>query len=79
MSRKFVVLTAIVIALGSLAIASTIARSGVAEPYQTKADFDQAFAAVGASSTVMTAKSATDVEKLRQAGLKRVNLAQSTR
>jgi hypothetical protein len=79
MSRKFVVLTATVIALGSLAIASTIARSGVAEPYQTKADFDQAFAAVGASSTVMTAKSATDVEKLRQAGLKRVNLAQSTR
>ncbi len=79
MSRKFVVLTATVIALGSLAIASTIARSGVAEPYQTKADFDQAFAAVGASSTVMAAKSATDVEKLRQAGLKRVNLAQSTR
>jgi hypothetical protein len=77
MSRKFVVLTATVIALSSLAIASTIARSGVAEPYQTKADFDHAFAA--ASSTVMTAKSAIDVEKLRQAGLKRINLAQSTR
>ncbi len=77
MSRKLVVFT--VIALTSLAVASTIARSGVADPYQSKADFDQAFAAVGSSSTVMTAKSAIDVEKLRQAGLKRINLAQSTR
>jgi hypothetical protein len=75
MSRKFVVFVAAVIAVGSLAVASTIARSGVAQPYRTKADFDQAFAAVGAS-TVMTAKAAVDMEKLRQAGLKRVNLAQ---
>jgi hypothetical protein len=74
MSRKFVVLVAAVIAVGSLAVASTIARSGVAQPYQTKADFDQAFAAVGASATVMPAKAAVDAEKLRQAGLKRVNL-----
>jgi hypothetical protein len=79
MSRKFAVLTAAAVALSSLAVASTIARSGVAQPYQTKADFDQACAAVGASATVMTAKSAIDVEKLRQAGLKRINLAQSTR
>jgi uncharacterized protein YdeI (BOF family) len=79
MSRKFAVLTAAAIALSSLVVASTIARSGVAQPYQTKADFDQAFAAVGASATVMTAKSAIDVEKLRQVGLKRINLAQSTR
>ena len=75
MSRKFVVFAAAVVALGSVALASTIARSGVDQPYQTKADFDQAFAAVGASGTVMTAKAAVDAEKLRQAGLKRVNLA----
>jgi uncharacterized protein YdeI (BOF family) len=79
MSRKLVVFTAVVLALSSLAVASTIARSGVVQPYQTKADFDQAFAAVGATSTVMTAKAAVDVEKLRQAGLKRINLAQSAR
>jgi hypothetical protein len=74
MSRKFIVLTAAAIALGSVAIASTIARSGVAQPYQTKADFDQAFAAAGAS---MSAQAAADMEKLRQAGLKRIDLAQS--
>ena len=79
MSRKLVIFVAVAITVGSLAVASTIARSGVAQPYQTKADFDQAFAAVGASATVMTAKAAVDAEKLRQAGLKRVNLAQSTR
>jgi hypothetical protein len=75
MSRKFVVFAAAVVALSSLALASTIARSGVAQPYQTKADFDQAFAAVGSSATVMTARAAVDVEKLRQAGLKRNNLS----
>jgi hypothetical protein len=73
MSRQFVVFAAAVVALSALALASTIARSGVAQPYQTKADFDQAFAAVGSSSTVMTARVAVDVEKLRQAGLKRNN------
>jgi hypothetical protein len=76
MLRKPAVITAIAIALGSFAVASTIARSGAAEPYQTKADFDQAFAAVGASSTVMTARTAGDIEKLRQAGLKRISFAQ---
>jgi hypothetical protein len=76
MSHKFIVLTAAAIALGSVAIASTIARSGVAQPYQSKADFDQAFAAVGAS---MPAQAAADMEKLRQAGLKRIDLAQSAR
>jgi hypothetical protein len=75
MSRKFVVFAAAVVALGSVALASTIARSGIDQPYQTKADFDQAFAAVGSSATVMTARAAVDVEKLRQAGLKRNNLS----
>jgi len=75
MSRKSVIFLAAMFAVGSLALASTIARSGVDQPYQTKADFDQAFAAVGATATVMTGKAAVDAEKLRQAGLKRVNLA----
>jgi len=73
MSRRFVVLTAAAIALSSLAVASTIVRSG-AQPYQTKADFDQAFASAGASSATVSAQ--LDAGKLRQAGLKRVNSAQ---
>jgi hypothetical protein len=72
MSRKFIVFTAAMVAVGTFSVAS-IAWSGVAQPYQTKADFDQAFAAVGASSMVMSAKAAGDVEKLRQAGLKRIS------
>jgi hypothetical protein len=75
MSRKSVIFLTAAFAVGALAIASTMARSGVDQPYQTKADFDQAFAAVGATATVMTGKAAVDAEKLRQAGLKRVNLA----
>ena len=75
MSRKLVIFVAAVITVGAFAVASTIARSGPAQPYQTKADFDQAFAAVGASATVMTPTATVDLEKLRQAGLRRVNLA----
>jgi hypothetical protein len=75
MSHKLVIFVAAVIAVGSFAVAATIARSGPAQPYQTKADFDHAFAAVGASATVVTPTAAVDLEKLRQAGLKRVNLA----
>ena len=75
MSRKLVIFVAAVITVGAFAVASTIARSGPAQPYQTKADFDQAFAAVGASATVMTPTAAVDLEKLRQAGLRRVSLA----
>jgi hypothetical protein len=75
MSRKQVIFVAAVIAVGSLAVAATIARSGVAQPYQTKADFDHAFTAVGASATDMTAKSGVEAETLRQAALKRVNSA----
>jgi hypothetical protein len=75
MSRKSIIFLTAVFAVGSFALASTIARSGVDQPYHTKADFDQAFAAVGATATVVTGKAAVDAEKLRQAGLKRVNLA----
>jgi hypothetical protein len=79
MSRGFVVLAAAMITLSSVVIASTVARSGVDHPYQTKVDFDQAFAAVAAYSAVMTANAPLDVDRLRQFGLNRINLAQSSR
>jgi hypothetical protein len=79
MSRGFVVLAAAMITLSSVVIASTVARSGVDHPYQTKADFDQAFAAVAAYSAVITANAPLDVDRLRQFGLNRINLAQSSR
>jgi hypothetical protein len=79
MSRKFVVFAAATIALGSVAVASGVARSGVAQPYKTKADFDRAFGMAGGTSGVMSAKASIEAEKLRQAGLKRVSLAQAAR
>jgi hypothetical protein len=78
MSRGFVVLAAATIALASVVIASTVARSGVDHPYQTKADFDQAFAAA-AYVAVLTANAPLDADRLRQFGLNRINLAQSSR
>jgi hypothetical protein len=79
MSRKFVVFAAAAIALGSVAVASGMARSSIVQPYKTKADFDRAFGMAAASPGVMSAKAAIEAEKLRQAGLKRVNLAQAAR
>jgi hypothetical protein len=79
MFRRFVVLAAAMITLSSVVIASTVARSGVDQPYQTKADFDQAFAAVAAYSAVTTANAPLDVDRLRQFGLNRINLARSSR
>jgi hypothetical protein len=79
MSRKFVVFAAAAIALGSVAVASGMARSGIVQPYKTKADFDRAFGMAGSSPGVMSARAAIDAEKLRQAGLKRVSLAQAAR
>jgi hypothetical protein len=64
--------------LSSFVLASTVARSDVDHPYQTKADFDQAFAAVAAYSAAM-ANAPLDVDRLRQFGLNRINLAQSSR
>jgi hypothetical protein len=72
MSRKFVVLIAAAAALSSAVVAANIARSGVVAPYPTKADFDQAFAAAGASADVISTR--LDPEKLRQAGLRRIDL-----
>src|SRR5271167_4897549 len=79
MSRGFVVLATAMITLGSVVIASTVARSGVDHPYQTKADFDQAFAAVAAYAAVITANAPLDVDRLRQFGLNRIHLARSSR
>ena len=70
MPRKSVVLIAAAAALSSAVVAANIARSGAAGPYPTRADFDQAFKAAGASAEV----GKLDAEKLRQAGLKRINL-----
>jgi hypothetical protein len=79
MSRKFVVFAAAALALASVAAASSMARSVVAQPYQTKADFDRAFGMAGGAFGVMSAKAAIDAEKLRQAGLNRVSLARAVR
>jgi hypothetical protein len=68
--RKSVVLIATAAALSSAVVAANIARSGAAAPYQTKADFDQAFKSAGASAD--SAK--LDAEQLRRAGLKLINL-----
>jgi hypothetical protein len=74
MFRVFIVFgVAAAIALSSAVVASTIARSGGARPYQAKADFDQAFSAAKASTVASTN---LDPEKLRRTGLKRINPAQ---
>ena len=70
MPRKSVVLIAAAAALSSAVVAANIARSRAAAPYQTTADFDQAFTAAGASA--VSAK--LDAEKLRQVGVKRIDL-----
>jgi hypothetical protein len=72
MSRKFVVLIAAAAALSSAVVAANIARSGAVGPYLNKADFDEAFTAAGASAEVASTK--LDPEKLRQAGLQRIDL-----
>jgi 2-methylcitrate dehydratase PrpD len=70
MPRMSVVLIAAATALSSAVVAANIARSGAVAPYQTSADFDLAFKAAGASPEVVK----LDAEKLRQAGLKRIDL-----
>jgi hypothetical protein len=72
MPRKSVVLIATLAALSSGVIAASIARSGAAGPYDAKAHFDQVFTAAGASAEAVS--TTLDPEKLRQAGLKRIDL-----
>jgi hypothetical protein len=72
MSVKSVVLIAAAAGLSSAVVAANIARSGAAAPYQSTADFDHAFTAAGASAEVVSTK--LDAEKLRQAGLRRIDL-----
>jgi hypothetical protein len=70
MPRKSVVLIAAAAALSSAFVAANIARSRAVAPYQVKPDFDQAFAAPGGP----TEATKLDAEKLRQFGLKRIDL-----
>jgi hypothetical protein len=70
MSGKSVVFIAAAAALSSAVVAANIARSGAVAAYQTKADFDQAFTSAGASAEAAK----LDAEKLRQSGLKRIDL-----
>jgi hypothetical protein len=71
MPRKSVVLIAAAAALSSGFVAANIARSRAVAPYPTSADFEQVFTGAGASAT-LSAK--LDAEKLRQVGLKRIDL-----
>jgi hypothetical protein len=73
MPRKSVVLIAAAAALSSAVVAANIARSRAVGPYLnlTKADFDQVFTDASASA-VVSAK--LDAGKLRQLGLKRIDL-----
>jgi hypothetical protein len=72
MSVKSVVLIAAAAALSSAVVAANIARSGAVAPDQAKVDFDQTFAAAGASAEVVSTR--LDAERLRRAGLKRIDL-----
>jgi hypothetical protein len=72
MPRKLTVTVFVAVALSSAIVAANIARSGATAPYLTKADFDRAFTVAGASAEVASVK--LDAEKLRQAGLKRIDL-----
>jgi hypothetical protein len=73
MSSRSVVLIAAAAALSSAVVAANIAPSAAVRPNETKADFDQVFTAAGTSAQVVSTK--LDAEKLRQAGLKRIDLA----
>jgi hypothetical protein len=72
MPRKSVVLIAAAAALSSAVVAANIARSRAVAPYQTAVDFDQTFMAAGASAEAVSTK--LDAEKLRQVGVKRIDL-----
>jgi hypothetical protein len=72
MPRKSVVLIAAAVALSSAVVAANVARSRAVAPHQSTVDFDQAFAAAGASAEAVSTK--LGAEKLRQFGLKRIDL-----
>jgi len=72
MPRKSVVLVAAVAALSSAVVAANIARSRAVGPYQATVDFSQTFTAAGASAKAASTK--LDAEKLRQVGVKRIDL-----
>jgi hypothetical protein len=81
MSRKLVSILAALGMLSSAAVALTVTKSDFGSfaydrTYPAKADFDRAFAAFATASTIDQEGVAADREKLRAAGLKRMNLAQ---
>jgi hypothetical protein len=89
MSRHLVTVAVAVIALGCGVIGSTIAwssgglaldralqnKAGQDRPYQTKADFDRAFADVLAAATLDRPGAAATREQLRDLGWRRINSA----
>lgn len=72
MPRKSVLLIAAATALSSGVVAANIARSRAVGPYQATVDFDRAFTAAGASAEAASIK--LDAERLRQIGVKRIDL-----
>ncbi len=72
MPRKSVVLIAAAVALSSAVVAANIERSRAVGPSQATVDFDQAFTAAGASAEAASTK--LNAEKLRQVGVKRIDL-----
>jgi hypothetical protein len=72
MPRKSVVLIAAAAALSSAVVAANIARSRAVASYQTTVDFDQTFTAAGGSAEAASIK--LDAEKLRQVGVRRIDL-----
>jgi hypothetical protein len=71
MPRKLTVAVFVAVALSSAVVAANIARFGAVAPNQSNVDFDQVFAAAGASANVLSAKLS---EQLRRVGLKRIDL-----
>jgi hypothetical protein len=72
MPRKSVLLIAAAAALSSAVVAANIARSRAVGPYQATVDFEQTFAAAGASAEAASTK--VNAEALRQVGVKRIDL-----
>jgi hypothetical protein len=76
MSQNLLKLSVAVLALSSLVIASTIARTGIGNPVveqanMTRPDFDRVFS--DAASVNVPGFTDVDRETLRQTGLKRIN------
>ncbi len=79
MSRRLIAILVSLATLSSAAFALTITRSEFVSSdrrYPTRADFDRTFGEFVTASTVDTESIAADREKLRRAGLERLNFEQ---